>query len=132
MNPEAESIYSRKVAEYFAHPANAGIPAGDPAEIFSGEAGERAQGVQVVFRMRASGEEIAEIRFQAFGCPHTIAACSLATERLTGVPVRDLLEMTAGVLLAALDVPVEKMGRMLVVQDALQNCFRAWDNKGVA
>ena len=132
MTAETKPGYSRKVAEYFGHPANAGIPAGDPAELFHGEAGDRAQGVQVVFHMRVSSEDIAEIRFQAFGCPHTIAACSLATDRLMGSSVRALMEMTAGSLVTALDVPVEKMGRMLVVQDALQNCFRAWDNKGFA
>jgi nitrogen fixation NifU-like protein len=121
--------YSSKVAEYFAHPANAGIPAGDPAALSRGEAGERAHGVQVVFHMRAEGERVEEIRFQAFGCPHTIAACSMVTERLSGGPVEALNEFDPQVLVSALEVPIEKVGRMLVVQDALRNCFIDWENR---
>jgi len=123
--------YSRKVADYFARPRNVGVPAGDPAVLFSGEAGIREHGVQVVFSMRIVDRQIAEIRFQTFACPHTIAACSLATERLEGAPVEALLEVSPDALAAALDVPVEKMGRMLVVQDALWKCFVAWENRGL-
>ena len=123
--------YSQKVADYFARPRNVGVPAGDPAELFSGEAGIREHGVQVVFSMRVVDRQIAEIRFQAFACPHTIAACSLATERLEGAPVEALLDVSPDALAVALEVPVEKMGRMLVVQDALRKCFAAWENRGL-
>jgi NifU-like protein involved in Fe-S cluster formation len=123
--------YSQKVADHFFRPRNLGTPAGGPATLFSGEAGVREQGVQVVFNMRVADRNIAEIRFQAFACPHTIAACSLATERLEGAPVGALLEMSPDVLMEELQVPTEKMGRMLVVQDALRNCFADWDNSGL-
>lgn len=129
MTVEARLDYSPKVAEYFAHPVNAGIPAGDPSALSRGEAGERAHGVQVVFHMRTEGETIEEIRFQAFGCPHTIAACSIATQWLGGAPVGALIELSPDALVSALEVPVEKMGRMLVVQDALRNCFVDWENR---
>ena len=121
--------YSQKVADYFFRPRNIGMPAGGPAELFSGEAGIREHGVQVVFNMRVADRKIAEVRFQAFACPHTIAACSLAAERLEGAPVGALLDVSPDALAQELDVPVEKMGRMLVVQDALRKCFSAWDNR---
>ena len=121
--------YSRIVADYFARPINAGTLSGDAEGVVSGGAGDRAHGAEVVFHLRVKDREIAEISFQAFGCPHTIAACSLATERLTGQPVDALVELTASSLASALTAPVEKMGRMLLLEDALRNCFIAWDNR---
>lgn len=123
--------YSRIVAEHFARPANAGALTGQAGEVTSGAAGDREHGTEVVFHMRPANGEIAAISFQAFGCPHTIAACSLATEQLIGQPVEALVELTAASLAAATEAPVEKMGRLLIVEDALRNCFRAWDNKQV-
>jgi nitrogen fixation NifU-like protein len=121
--------YSQTVADHFAHPRNAGIPSGDPETLFRGEAGDREQGVQVVFYIRAVECHIEAIGFQAYGCPHTIAACSLATERLGGEPIEALLAISPESLADALDLPIEKMGRMLVVQDTLRNCFATWDNR---
>jgi len=123
--------YSKTVADYFARPVNAGILPGNADDVISGVAGDREHGAEVVFYLRVKDREIAEISFQTFGCPHTIAACSLATEQLTGQPVDALVELTAGSLASTLDVPVEKMGRMLLLEDALRNCFIAWDNRRI-
>jgi NifU-like protein involved in Fe-S cluster formation len=117
--------YSEAVSEYFDSPVNAGDL---PADALRGEAGDRERGIHVVFGVRIADERIEDIRFQAFGCPHSIAACCLATERLRGQPVQALESLAAEDLAAQLEVPVEKMGRLLVIQDALQNCFLAWDN----
>lgn len=122
--------YSRRVAEYFSRPVNVGVPPGEPASLCVGEAGNREHGVHVVFTMRVVDQRVEELRFSAFACPHTIAACCYVTERLAGAPVGTLLELSPDELMKALDVPVEKMGRMLLVQDALRDCFVAWDNKG--
>lgn len=121
--------YSQKVADYFARPINVGMPVGDPESLYRGEAGNREHGVQVVFNMRVANGEIAEIRFQAFACPHTIAACCYATECLDGAPVSALLEVSPAELAEALGAPAEKMGRMLVVQDGLRDCFADWENR---
>jgi len=122
--------YSPLVARHFTTPVNAGAPGGDVSRWVRGAAGDRAQGTRVVFHLRIQGREIAEIRFQAFGCPHTIAACSLATERLTGRPVGELMDLSPESLRVALDAPVEKMGRMLLIQDALRDGLVAWENQG--
>lgn len=120
--------YSPKVTDYFFRPRNVGVPDGDPSALFSGGAGIREHGVQVVFNASIADRKIIDIRFQAFACPHTIAACGLVTERLNGAGVEALLDVSPDALAEELDAPVEKMGRMLVVQDALRNCFLAWDN----
>ena len=122
-------LYSPKVAEYFMRTPYAGVPEGGAKGLFSGAAGDRAHGTEVVFHMRVRDEAIAAVGYQVFGCPHTIAACALAAERLTGGPVGALMEMRPDSLAAELDAPVEKMGRILVVQDALRNCFVTWDNR---
>ena len=123
--------YSQIVIDYFARPANAGALSGNGASVVSGAAGGREHGTEVVFYVRPGDREIAEISFQAYGCPHTIAACSLATERLAGEPIKALVELTAASLATALEAPVEKLGRLLLVEDALRNCFIAWDNRQV-
>lgn len=117
--------YSDAVRQYFDSPVNAGPL---PADALRGEAGNRERGIHVVFGVRIADGRIEDIRFQAFGCPHSIAACCLATERLRGQPVEALLTLAPEDLAARLDVPAEKMGRLLVIQDALRNCLLAWDN----
>ena len=123
--------YSQIVADYFVRPVNAGTLPDNAGPVISASAGDRMHGTEVVFHVRPRDGEIAAITFQVFGCPHTIAACSLATERLAGQPVEALVELTAKSLAATLDVPVEKMGRLLLIEDALRNCFIAWDNRQV-
>jgi NifU-like protein involved in Fe-S cluster formation len=126
---EPQSPYSSRVVEYFSHTPNAGIPAGDEPNLFSGSAGNREHGTEIVFHMRVQDGSVDAMGFQVFGCPHTIAACCLATEMLTGRPAGALTELTPESLCTALEVPVEKKGRILVLQDALRNCFMAWDNR---
>jgi NifU-like protein involved in Fe-S cluster formation len=125
--------YSPIVADYFERLPLAGTldddGDADPASSFIGAAGNREQGTQVIFHTRIRDAQIEEIRYQVFGCPHTIAACGLAAEGLTGRPATGLTELTTAMLAEPLALPVEKTGRMLVIQDALRNCFLAWDNR---
>ena len=124
--------YSALVDRHFAQPANLGPLPGDSQDVYTGIAGARASGIQVEFQARIAADQIEEIAFRAFGCPHSIAACSLATEWLTAQPAHALAKTRAAELAAALDVPPEKTGRLLVVEDALHQCFLAWDNRGLA
>lgn len=104
-------------------------------DVFTGMAGQRDRGIEVEFRIRvadSSPKEISAVEFQAYGCPHTLAACTWLTEHLAGQPVEMLRDLAPDTLMTAVDAPAEKRGRMLVVQDALRNCFAAWDNKEVS
>lgn len=125
-------LYSELVARHFDAPLNVGPLDGDPATVFTGQAGQREHGARLRFQARIESGCIAEIVFQAYGCPHTIAACSLATERLQGRPVDALDRFDIDALAQALQVPIEKTGRMLLVQDALHQCFRDWENRRLA
>jgi cysteine desulfurase len=94
-----------------------------------GEAGHEDLGAHVVFNARLDGPRIAEISFKAYGCPDTLAACAMAAEQLEDQSVTAMLELEPRAIAEALDIPVEKMGRLLIVQDALRKCFTDWDNR---
>ena len=116
--------YSSEVVRRFAAPERAGeLPRGTPG-LVSGEAEDRTQGVWVRFDLRVIEGVIQTVRFQAFGCPHTVAAADLAAEWLEGAPVDAAREVGAERLRAALGAPVEKLGKMLKIEDAAAVCWR--------
>lgn len=100
--------------------------------MFTGTAGRRDIGTHVRFEAQIKEGRIRRIAFQAYGCPHSIAACSLATQGLEGAPAEALARVDLDELIRALDAPVEKTGRLLIVQDALHDCFQAWENRRLA
>ena len=111
--------YSELVVDHFNRPRNAGeLPPGPG--IRRTRAGNRTAGAEVSLNVRIVGERVAEVRFRAFGCPHFLAAASLAAERLAGVPVAALGRWSAGDVGRELGVPVEKRGRLLILEDAVR------------
>lgn len=84
------------------------------------EAGSIDQGTWIRALARISGERIAEIRFQAYGCPHTLAACEWLEHHLPGRPLNSLLPGGAQALAASIAAPTEKLGRLLVLEDVLE------------
>jgi NifU-like protein involved in Fe-S cluster formation len=117
--------YPDAIARHFERPANVGPLTGDTVR--RGEAGSMAQGAWVVIEADVRGGRLARLGFRAFGCPHLIAACSHATEILTGRPVAALAELDAAALAAALGIPARKLGSLLMLEDALRNCRADWD-----
>jgi NifU-like protein involved in Fe-S cluster formation len=118
-------LYSERVTEFFDHPRGRCADEELLSGLF-GEAGAVADGVQVQFRMGIRGQQITAIGFRAYGCPHTIAACGLVCEQLQDRPVGSLLEIDAAALQRELEIPVEKAGKILILQDALSNCYQNW------
>lgn len=74
----------------------------------------------VRFAARIEAGRIADCRFRAFGCPHTLAAASFAATRLCGAPLDAAPVLDAASLARELGAPADKMGRLLVVEDAVQ------------
>lgn len=106
--------YSARVRAYFAAPAHAGA-------LDDGES-VRVDDPEVRLQLSASlaGGNVGLMRFRAWGCPHTIAAAEAACAALEGRPVADLLEFSVRGLMEELAVPVEKTGRILVIEDAVR------------
>jgi NifU-like protein involved in Fe-S cluster formation len=85
---------------------------------FRGCAGQRQRGTWVQFDIQVQGGRILEARFQAFGCPHTIAVASWLAQQATRAPLRPALPESIQSLGARFEVPQEKLGRLLIIEDA--------------
>lgn len=119
MSPAAPR-YSERVRALFRALAGAGDPASGRGALVSGEARALDRGAWVRFAARVDGEMFGDFRFRAFGCPHTLAAASYVAGRLRGAPRVEAVAIDAAALARELDAPAEKMGRLLVVEDALR------------
>ncbi len=119
MNATA-SRYSPRVLELFAELPGAGsLPAGS-GEIVAGEAVALDRGAWVRFEARLENGRIADCCFRAWGCPHTLAAAAFVAAVLRAGPREGPHGIDASRLARELDAPAEKMGRFLVVEDALR------------
>lgn len=111
----SDDPYSPLVRSLFAATPHAGSLAG-------GIALEReAQGVRVRLSGTQRGGTIRSLRWKAWGCPHLIAACQYACADYEGRPVADLKIVRANDIMRKLSVPVEKTGRILVLEDAVRS-----------
>jgi NifU-like protein involved in Fe-S cluster formation len=119
--------YSELTRRYFEQALGAGVLTGP--DCFRGESGSREQGTWVQFDVQAeSGERRATIRaarFLAFACPHVIAVCSWLTEQAPGREAEERLPESIQSLRERFDVPIPKLGRLLVVEDAWIAALRA-------
>ncbi|MGH8302298.1 MAG: aminotransferase class V-fold PLP-dependent enzyme, partial [Steroidobacteraceae bacterium] len=94
-----------------------------------GEAGGPGQEVWVRFRLDVQDGRVKSALFKAYGCPHTLAVTAWVAERLRGRGRADLAPGTPAEWADALAVPVEKLGRLLAVEDALADCARHWPHE---
>ena len=92
-----------------------------------GEAGSVEHGTWIVIQACVQVGRLQDVKFLAYGCPYTIAACSWMTEKLAGAPVGELLNFAPDGISDKLAIPVEKMGKLLVLKDALEKCFDGWE-----
>jgi NifU-like protein involved in Fe-S cluster formation len=120
-----EPVYPPTVVEHFQHPRNSGrFEAG--ADVIRGVGGSVAQGTMFALSARIAGERIEAVRFEAYGCPHCIAAGSWLSERLVGLNHADLRRWTWREAGSALEFPAEKRGRLLILEDAVRALSEAW------
>ena len=110
--------YPARVRDLFHAPPAAGpLPAGS-GERRVGEAGDAAAGAWIRFEARVADGRIAAARFRAWGCPYVIAAAALVAGRLEGAALADAGEFDLQALAVELDLPPDRLGRLLVVADA--------------
>ena len=112
--------YNELTRRYFDTAACAGVLEG--ADTFRGSAGSRAQGTWVQFDVQVDGARrpgaIRAVRFLAFGCPHVIAVSAWLAEQAAGRNLIARLPESLPSLRERFGVPVEKLGRLLTVEDA--------------
>jgi NifU-like protein involved in Fe-S cluster formation len=117
--------YSSEVRRRLRNPRWAGTLSGCGTGLKSGEAEDRSLNVWVRFRVELDRDTIRTARFGAYGCPHFVAAADWIAEHIEGKPTAILRESHALAIGKALDVPTEKLGKLLVLEDALEACAAA-------
>jgi hypothetical protein len=93
-----------------------GMPAAQG--VFRGSAGQQQRGTWVQFDLQVQGGRVLDARFLAFGCPHTIAVASWVAEQASGGPLHAELPEPVLALRERFEVPQDKLGRLLIVEDA--------------
>lgn len=112
--------YNALTQRYFDAAPTAGVLEG--TDVHRGASGHRAQGTWVQFDLRIDAGIIRSARFLCFGCPHTIAVSAWVAEQGVGTALR--AASRAALPESVLDlsrrfaVPVEKRGRLLIIEDA--------------
>ncbi len=107
-----EDPYTEVVRQLFADTAHAGLAGGCSAR-------SAGQGVEVELSADVVAGQLDTLRFRARGCPHLIAACELLCSELEGSSTAALREPRTSDIMRRLSVPVEKTGRILVLEDAV-------------
>ena len=107
--------YSDQVRQLVAEPLHAGsFDAAATAAVDD-------QGVRIELLASLANGLIDRLRFRAWGCPHFIAAAEALCASYEGRAPAELERFSADELMQSLPVPVEKTGRILVIEDAARS-----------
>jgi NifU-like protein involved in Fe-S cluster formation len=108
------------------------LAAGEAQAVCTGEAGRTGEGTRVRFSLRLSGTRVEQVRYRAYGCPFTLATCEWLARELPGCELHGAVERalekavgTPAGWAATLGVPAARLGRLLVVEDALRQALAA-------
>ncbi|MDH4054894.1 MAG: iron-sulfur cluster assembly scaffold protein [Gammaproteobacteria bacterium] len=120
--------YNPVVRDYFARPEHAGEVMGEDAAVAFFE----DQGMRIRLSAKVAREDIKTLRFLAWGCPHVIAAAEAFCRRFEGRPAAELANFDASQLMRDLAVPVEKTGRILVLEDTVRSLRAAIQDRNTS
>jgi NifU-like protein involved in Fe-S cluster formation len=117
--------YNPLVIEHFERPRNVGmfVLADD---VIVGRAGRREQGAEFALSAKVADEKIAAARFEAYGCPHCVAAGSWLAQWLIGADRERVRSWSWRELAEALEIPTAKRGRLLILEDAVSALAEDW------
>jgi len=105
---------------------NAAVPPWPDRSAVTGEAGAPGQDTWIRFHLLVADGVVKDARFQAYGCPHTLAVAAWMATELPGRRREALQPGTPMDWAKTHSVPTEKLGRLLVIEDAVQACLRHW------
>lgn len=119
MNPFG---YPEPVWRLFRETPRAGVLDG---AAMTGSATTRAGSGRLRLQVRLEGQRVADARFQAYGCPTTIAVGAWLAEHAVGRPLADLAALRAADIRQALEIPEEKLHCALMGEDAIKSLCRS-------
>jgi NifU-like protein involved in Fe-S cluster formation len=111
--------YNSVVREYFADTRHCGDIAGAAIGYFED------QGIRIRLAADVVDGQLARLRFRVFGCPHVIAAAEAVCRQFEGQRVEALEQINTAQIMQQLAVPVEKTGRILVLEDTVRSLGQA-------
>jgi cysteine desulfurase len=100
--------------------------AGGTGRTLRGEGGGAGEDSWVRFQLLVAGDTVKDARFKAFGCPHTMSTAAWVCAQLPGRRRTALIPSTPQEWSQAQRVPVEKLGRLFAIEDALRACLAQW------
>jgi NifU-like protein involved in Fe-S cluster formation len=115
--------------EHFYAPRNAGAFPADVPGIATGRAGAVRHGRKIEIQLQIGADgRIAACRYRVYGCPATIALCSLASEHLPGMTLAEASQWRGLALAEASGLPAEKRAAVLVLEDAVRAAVRSYND----
>jgi NifU-like protein involved in Fe-S cluster formation len=90
---------------------------------------ESKNGSKIVLTAVIKEENILALRFRVFGCPFLIAAAEFCCNRCEGKQNKEVENIDILHLIQILEVPTEKIGVILLLQDALESLKLVLDNE---
>ncbi len=121
----ADGTYSELVREYFLRPRHVGELAA-AEDVLHAQAGSIDAGAIFRFSARLQAGRLTDVKVRVYGCPHCIAAGSWLADQLPTLNVAQIEAWHWREAQAALDVPTQKRGRLLILEDAAHALARAW------
>jgi cysteine desulfurase len=122
----ARDPLSHEVRQLFETLPGAGSIPDTAGTVLRGEAGGPQEEAWIRFHLLVAGEVVTAARFQALGCPHTLATAAWLVSQLPGRPRGGAVPGGPADWARTLEVPVEKLGRLLTVEDALRAALSRW------
>jgi NifU-like protein involved in Fe-S cluster formation len=121
--------YNELVRSLFENPLHAkDIPEklGKPYKVVTQES---KNGPKIVLTAVIKEENILALRFRVFGCPFLIAAAEFCCNQCEGKHNKEVENIDILHLIQILEVPTEKIGVILLLQDALESLKLALNNE---
>lgn len=124
MTGKTDNPYNLRTRQFFEKPVHAGDLQGEYSVSAVAEASESTTGARIRLAVGVDDGVLRECRFRVFGCPHLIAAGEWLCDHYEGKTLPELLQFRAADCMALLKVPVEKTGRILLLEDAIRSLVR--------
>ncbi|HET7922583.1 MAG TPA: iron-sulfur cluster assembly scaffold protein [Gammaproteobacteria bacterium] len=117
-----------EVLAHFRAPHNAGRFAPGTPGVLEGRAGDARHGREITLQLQAGADgRIVACRYRVYGCPATVALCSLASTRLPGLSLAEAADWRGMALAEELALPAEKRSAVLVLEDAVRAAARRYN-----
>lgn len=113
--------YNELVRACFANPEHAGELKGGYDAACTTDVSESESGARLLLAVGVRNSAIAEMRFLAWGCPYLIAAAETLCTDKENTPVATLPLFDQNELKRRLSVPDTRIGRILLLEDALSS-----------